>query len=213
MRFVPYRFPFRRPDFFYAKLLSALLVVMLGALPLTAPVAAQDIAFAEETLTTSANGAQSVTTADVDGDGDLDVLLASSGDDTLRLFRNQSPPLAVETLPTGFPGETLTVDLVAGNADFPLPNLFGAGVTLTYDPALIQYVSATPGSFLDLAGEPDSSPLFDALGRRVAQLMNTQQDAGTPRLMIPASDLSSGHYFVRVTANGVVETRRLTVVR
>jgi hypothetical protein len=112
-----------------------------------------------ETLTTSALGPESVTTADVDGDGDPDVLLAS--DNTLRLFRNQSPPLAVETLPTGFPGETLAVDIVAGNADFPLPALFGAGVTLTYDPALIQYVSAAPGSFLDLAGGPDSSPLFD----------------------------------------------------
>jgi ELWxxDGT repeat protein len=55
--------------------------------------------------------------------------------------------------------------------------------------------------------------LFDALGRRVAELLNTQQDAGTQRLAIPASDLSSGHYFVRVTANGLVETRRLTVVR
>jgi hypothetical protein len=115
----------------------------------------------EQTLTTSADGDVGVTTADVDGDGDPDVLLASDLDNTLRLFRNQSPPLAVETLPTGFPGETLTVDLVAGNADFPLPDLFGAGVTLTYDPALIQYVSAAPGSFLDLAGGPDSSPLFD----------------------------------------------------
>ena len=116
---------------------------------------------AEEIISTNAVEARSVATADIDGDGDLDVLSASFDDDKIALYRNQSPPLAVETLPTGFPGETLTVDLVAGSADTPLPDLFGAGVTLTYDPTLIQYVSAAPGSFLDLSGGPDSSPLFD----------------------------------------------------
>jgi len=55
--------------------------------------------------------------------------------------------------------------------------------------------------------------LFDALGRKVAQLTDGQQGAGTQRLTIAASTLSSGMYFVRVAVDGNVETRRLTVVR
>jgi hypothetical protein len=55
--------------------------------------------------------------------------------------------------------------------------------------------------------------LFDALGRRVAQLVNTQQDSGTHRLPIATSTLPSGLYFVRIAAGEAVETRRLTVIR
>ncbi|MCP4967101.1 MAG: hypothetical protein GY926_17940, partial [bacterium] len=42
----------------------------------------------ENVITTAANDAYSVTTADVDGDGDLDVLSASQGDDKIAWYEN-----------------------------------------------------------------------------------------------------------------------------
>jgi hypothetical protein len=44
--------------------------------------------FTERTITTSANGATSVFAADVDGDGDLDVLSASNEDDKIAWYEN-----------------------------------------------------------------------------------------------------------------------------
>jgi hypothetical protein len=42
----------------------------------------------EQTISSSQDGARSVTTADVDGDGDLDVVSASNNDDTVAWFEN-----------------------------------------------------------------------------------------------------------------------------
>ena len=44
--------------------------------------------FTESAISTSADGAWSVYTADVDGDGDMDVLSASSGDDKIAWYEN-----------------------------------------------------------------------------------------------------------------------------
>lgn len=43
----------------------------------------------QQTITTSADGAQSVSTADLDGDGDADVLVASANDDKVAWYENR----------------------------------------------------------------------------------------------------------------------------
>ena len=43
--------------------------------------------FTEQVISTSAAGARDVSTADLDGDGDLDILSASFSDDKIRLVR------------------------------------------------------------------------------------------------------------------------------
>jgi hypothetical protein len=55
--------------------------------------------------------------------------------------------------------------------------------------------------------------IYDALGRQVATLVNSQKEAGTHRVQFSARDLSSGVYFGRLTVDGTVTTSKLTVVR
>ena len=58
-------------------------------------------AFTARTITTSADGARSVFAADVDGDGDMDVLSASVTDDKIAWYENDgseySPPHTITT--------------------------------------------------------------------------------------------------------------------
>jgi hypothetical protein len=48
--------------------------------------------FTEHAISTSANSARSVFATDVDGDGDMDVLSASAGDDKIAWYENIPPP-------------------------------------------------------------------------------------------------------------------------
>lgn len=55
--------------------------------------------------------------------------------------------------------------------------------------------------------------LYSALGRRVATLVNEQRSAGREELRLEGLDLASGTYLLRLTADGQVRTRKLTIVR
>ena len=55
--------------------------------------------------------------------------------------------------------------------------------------------------------------VYDAVGRRVSTLIDGQQAAGRKVITFDAERLTSGTYFVRLTAGGQVRTRRLTVVK
>ena len=55
--------------------------------------------FTEHAISTSADGATSVHAADVDGDGDMDVVSASETDDKIAWYENEEIPLEA---PTGF---------------------------------------------------------------------------------------------------------------
>jgi hypothetical protein len=54
--------------------------------------------------------------------------------------------------------------------------------------------------------------LYDVLGRRVRTLVDGPR-AGRQQAQVDVSDLSSGVYFLRLQADGQVQTTRLTVVR
>jgi hypothetical protein len=54
--------------------------------------------------------------------------------------------------------------------------------------------------------------LYDALGRRVRTLVDQEQE-GRHELPIATTGLSSGTYFVRITAGRFVQTKRLVVLR
>jgi len=65
--------------------------------------------FTEQLITASANGAVSVYATDVNGDGAVDVLVASVYDDKIRLFLNDGVPSS----------PSFTVQLITASADYP----------------------------------------------------------------------------------------------
>ena len=55
--------------------------------------------------------------------------------------------------------------------------------------------------------------VFDVMGRRVAQLLDGQQPPGTHEVTFRADHLPSGVYTYRLTADGVSQTRSLTLIK
>jgi hypothetical protein len=55
--------------------------------------------------------------------------------------------------------------------------------------------------------------VYDMLGRRVEMLADEYQKAGRKEVTFTARDLSSGIYFVRLTAGNMTQMRKITVVR
>ena len=55
--------------------------------------------------------------------------------------------------------------------------------------------------------------VFDAAGRRIASLVDSEQVAGQYTLPFDASGLASGIYFVRFSAGGVLSTQKLTLIK
>ncbi|MEP5046923.1 MAG: T9SS type A sorting domain-containing protein, partial [Balneola sp.] len=55
--------------------------------------------------------------------------------------------------------------------------------------------------------------VFDVLGRKVRELVNEIRPAGTNTVEFKATNLASGVYLYRLEANGVVQTKRLTLIK
>ncbi|NUN69374.1 MAG: T9SS type A sorting domain-containing protein [Bacteroidetes bacterium] len=63
------------------------------------------------------------------------------------------------------------------------------------------------------AGGMTTLSIFDAVGREAATLVNEVKEAGTYSASFEGSDLSSGIYFARLSANGRVQIRRLVLMK
>jgi hypothetical protein len=55
--------------------------------------------------------------------------------------------------------------------------------------------------------------VYDVLGRQVATVKRGPADPGRKQLQLDTSDLTSGTYFLRLTAGETTRTRKLTVVK
>jgi hypothetical protein len=91
--------------------------------------------FTERVITTAAGGARDVATADVDGDGDLDVLSADASGDTVAWYENDGALNGAPTFTEGGPAVVLDTDVDVGDAELDtqnggLGNYAGASVTL-----------------------------------------------------------------------------------
>jgi hypothetical protein len=55
--------------------------------------------------------------------------------------------------------------------------------------------------------------VFDFLGNKVAELVNSNLNAGIYKTIFKAGDLPSGVYFNKLTVNGRTQTRKLVLVK
>jgi hypothetical protein len=55
--------------------------------------------------------------------------------------------------------------------------------------------------------------VFDVLGREIATIIHENEPVGKHTVYFDASDLSSGIYFYRITAGGVVGSKKMMVIK
>ena len=107
----------------------------------------------------------------------------------------------VDTDGTAATGPSVTVDLSAPDR----VALFGTAPNPVRQTADIRYTLPRPAD-VRLA-------VYDALGRQVAVLASGQQSPGRKTAHFDASGLPSGMYFIRLSAAGATQTRRVAIVR
>jgi len=78
------------------------------------------------------------------------------------------------------------------------PNPFNPSTSINYQLPVTSYVNLK---------------VFDMLGREVATLVNEQKSAGNHTARWDASNLPSGVYFYRITANEFVQTKKLELIK
>jgi hypothetical protein len=151
---------------------------------------------AKSTSAYSASSWEAVTTIETDGDGTADThrvndtaLPYESGRIMYRVVRGDEVAGEVEVMMSG-PGQTV----LHGN----YPNPFGQQTTLRYELAESGPVSIT---------------VYNALGQRVATIVEGDHAAGRHEVTWQPHSLASGLYLVRFEHEGGVTTQRMVKVR
>lgn len=118
----------------------------------------------------------------------------------LRILSNVNPAVG-DTSDGDF-----AISLREGNAGAPLastlgeayPNPFNPTTSLTYQLAEAAHVRLE---------------VFDLAGRRVAELVNTEQAAGEHRVRFDGAPLAAGNYFVRMQAGNFRAVRKVLLLK
>ncbi|MBN2091997.1 T9SS type A sorting domain-containing protein [candidate division KSB1 bacterium] len=137
-------------------------------------------------ITQQAAGATSVHAADIDGDGDIDVLSASEYDHKVAWYKNLLIETAVQT----------------GNNRYPLnftleqnyPNPFNPATTIKYNLKKSCYVCLK---------------IYNLSGQEVEKLFNKFQIKGEHEITWQPKGLPSGIYLYRLQAGDFSETKKL----
>ena len=75
-----------------------------------------------------------------------------------------------------------------------------------FNPSTVLSFELRAASFVELA-------VYDVMGREVACLVDSWKSAGVHNVTFNASELASGVYFARLTANGINQVRKLVMVK
>ena len=129
-----------------------------------------------------------ISLADIDNDGDVDVVAGSSSLDEIRWWENNS---------------TVGVkDINSLLQDFKLmqnyPNPFNPLTTL-------KYTMPEPGNVL--------IKVFDVLGNEIVTLINEEKPAGSYQIEFDGVDLPSGIYFYRLKSNSFINTKKMVLLK
>jgi hypothetical protein len=138
---------------------------------------------------------KAIDVGDQDGDGINDFAVNSSAwrEDRLGyviIMRGSNIPVSVE--------EEESNELKGFELHQNYPNPFNPTTTIKYD-------VARPG-MVELI-------IFDMLGRKVKSLVSEQQNAGSYNVVFDASQLASGVYFYKLSANDYVETKKMVFLK
>ena len=74
-----------------------------------------------------------------------------------------------------------------------------------FNPNTIIEYSIPNASFVNLA-------VFDALGRKIKVLVNSEQKSGTYSVLFEGSTLSSGCYFYQLKVDGYITTKKMLLL-
>ncbi len=145
----------------------------------------------QQIITTSAYGALSVFSADLDGDGDNDVLSASDQDDKIAWYRNE---LYTSVSPQKHPQSVPDKYALFQN----YPNPFNPVTTISYDVPVQGIVRVD---------------IYNVLGQKTVELLNGIKPAGRHQMIWDARDLPSGIYFVRMEAPDYRQVRKVVLLK
>ena len=137
------------------------------------------------------NGPISIFASDLDRDGDNDLAVANNVSNDISILINL-------TSETGIPdfGETKLPQAVSLSQNYPNP--FNAQTTISYSLPTADRVVLN---------------IYDIMGRKVANLFNSRQDAGEHNIIWNATDLPSGIYFARLESGGHSENIRMILLK
>jgi hypothetical protein len=145
----------------------------------------------QQVITTSAYGATSVFSTDLDGDGDQDVLSASYGDDKIAWYRNE---VLSSISPWEYPQSTPSTPALLTN----YPNPFNPETTIAFNLTCAVQVRLT---------------VFNISGQKVRELIDGPLLPGNHTILFDSSDLSSGVYFVQLEAGSIIEQRKILLIK
>ena len=168
------------------KVCSVLLIIVLS---LTTNIFSQ-VGFTPHTITTNAISAESVYAVDVDGDGDMDVLSASSVDRKIAWYQNLSIVGIVNNDPPVVPVKLLLYN--------NYPNPFNPATTIEFDLPRSGFVTLK---------------LYNSLGKELVTLISDNSPAGKYKAKFNANNLASGVYLSRLQAGDFVQTRKMVLLK
>jgi hypothetical protein len=144
--------------------------------------------------TSGLNNPGAIIPADLDDDGDIDILVASTGSNEILWLKN----LDIESSDTG----TSIVDEEAIPQTFSLlqnyPNPFNPSTVISFN---------LPQSHLV------TLKVYNFIGQEVASLAENTFTAGSHSLQFQANNLASGVYFYRLTAGGQSITKKMLLIK
>ena len=148
------------------------------------------IQFTPNTITTGADEATSVYAADVDGDGDMDVLSASGYDDKIAWYENLDPADIANNDP-----EVVQVRPLLYNN---YPNPFNPSTTIEF---------TLPKS------EFTTLKVFNILGKEVATLVSNKLNQGNHTYTFDGKNLASGIYYYSIQAGDFHQDKKMILIK
>lgn len=132
--------------------------------------------------------------ADFDNDGRLDILVAADGANSnygaVYIYSSKVTTVGINNGPKPAP--------VSFRLNQNYPNPFNPATILSYRLPHTSHVTLT---------------VYDILGREIKTLVNSQQKAGTHKLLFDGSNLSSGLYLYKMKAGNFVQTRKMFLIK